>query len=306
MPAWEPIEGETPIDPSGLKIEGIHNRRELSEVEARNILSAALRYLAAKPQRRTVPFDFGWCLTLHGEMFGNVWEWAGEIRAIPLNLGVPHHRVRDALRALLEDLHSWSGFGHSMEDQAVWLHHRSVEIHPFRNGNGRWARMLSNIWLFVHDHPVVLWPDDVIGSASVIRGEYLAALRSADEGDYEPLAELHGRYAQSATDEGIRPVSDQETARQREPWRDLCVGDHVRLIKLPPDYDDLADFDEPGDSSVQDFYRDLLESGRLVTVTEIDSGRPRATVPDVNEFGVPGCHDFPVDNDAWELVEQSS
>jgi len=98
-------------------------------------------------------------------------------------------------------------------------------------------------------------------------------------------------------------LSDEKNANRYEQWRDLRVGDRIRLVRLPPDFDDLADFDEPGDGSVQDFYRDLLESGRLVTVTEIEAGRPRATVHHVNGWGVPGCHDFPVDNDAWELVE---
>jgi hypothetical protein len=36
MAAWPTIPGETPIDPSGLKIHGVTNRAELSFVEAQN------------------------------------------------------------------------------------------------------------------------------------------------------------------------------------------------------------------------------------------------------------------------------
>lgn len=32
-------------------------------------------------------------LKLHEEMFGNVWEWAVELRKIDLNLGVVWHQV---------------------------------------------------------------------------------------------------------------------------------------------------------------------------------------------------------------------
>ena len=79
-------------------------------------------------------------------------------------------------------------------EQAARLHHRAVRVHPFPNGNGRWARMLANVWLKRHDHMVTVWPEETIGSKSIIRVEYLAAVRTADEGDEGPLIELHRRY----------------------------------------------------------------------------------------------------------------
>jgi len=104
-------------------------------------------------------------------------------------------RIVESLSALLEDLRSWPGFGHPLETQAVRLHHRAVQIHPFVNGNGRWARLLSNIWLKLHGAPIVAWPDRVSGEVSEIRDEYLAAIRAADAGDHPPLLDLHRRYA---------------------------------------------------------------------------------------------------------------
>jgi hypothetical protein len=53
--------------------------------------------------------------------------------------------------------------------------------------------MLSNIWLRIHDCPIVEWPAD-IGGESPIRSEYLACLRAADDRDMKPLLELHGRH----------------------------------------------------------------------------------------------------------------
>jgi fido (protein-threonine AMPylation protein) len=92
MPAWQPIPGETPIDPSGLKIPGVTTRRELSIVEAENIRKAVVKYLAARPSERAAPFDFHWCLRLHQEMFGDVWEWAGVPRSRDgYNIGVLFH-----------------------------------------------------------------------------------------------------------------------------------------------------------------------------------------------------------------------
>lgn len=195
MAAWEQVPGETPIDPSGLKRRGsITNRRELAAAEAVNINRAFRKYLAARPSPRSARFDFEWFLQLHEEMFGDVWDWAGKTRPHDANIGVPHHQVIEHLAALVGDLHSWSAYGHALDIQAVWLHHKTVRIHPFENGNGRWARLLANIWLKLHGEPIVVWPDSLLGVESEVRDEYLAAIRAADRGDYDPLADLHRRF----------------------------------------------------------------------------------------------------------------
>jgi hypothetical protein len=69
----------------------------------------------------------------------------------------------------------------------------------FLNGNGRWARLLSNIWLIRHDHPLTEWPEETIGDRSVIRDEYIVAIKSADNGVEAPLIELHSRYTRLET-----------------------------------------------------------------------------------------------------------
>jgi Fic family protein len=95
---------------------------------------------------------------------------------------------------LMKDLHYWKSRNLDIVGQVAMLHHRLVQIHPFYNGNGRWARMCSNIWLFRHDGATVQWPENLIGGASPVRGEYLSALRMADDGDIEPFVALHRRF----------------------------------------------------------------------------------------------------------------
>ena len=197
MSAFGSIPNETPIDPSGLKIKGITTRRELNVVEARNINKAALKYLGSEITRRSAKFDDAWCRRLHGEMFGDVWRWAGVLRTKELNLGVPAWNIASEMALLLDDLHSWSQFGIDLIEQATRLHHRAVKVHPFENGNGRWSRMLSNIWLHLHSHSIIQWPETTIGEASTIRAEYIEAIAAADEGDYESLLTLHRRYVLS-------------------------------------------------------------------------------------------------------------
>lgn len=187
--------GETPIDDiSGLRIKGVTTRAELNAAEAENILKATLKYLAKRPSRRTARFDIAWMLRLHREMFGKVWSWAGEIRSRDLNIGVPFYVVRPELQALADDIAAWREFSHDLVEQSARLHFRAVKIHPFLNGNGRWARMLANILLKQHRSPIVEWPEAVIGTESVIRSEYIAAIKEAEKGDDQALIPLHRRF----------------------------------------------------------------------------------------------------------------
>jgi len=71
-------------------------------------------------------------------------------------------------------------------ETAAFLHHRFVEIHPFTDGNGRVARLLSNLYLIAKGYPpVVIMTQD--------RGKYYQCLRAADAGDLAPFADFIAR-----------------------------------------------------------------------------------------------------------------
>lgn len=199
MADWQGIPGETPIDPSGLRraIRKIgHGRAQLNPLEAENIRAATVKYLAGKPSRRLAPFTLEWVLKLHREMLAKVWLWAGRIRTIELNLGSPAWRIGTDLHGLLEDLRCWAESDMPLVEQAATLHYRAVHIHPFENGNGRWARLLANIWLKQHGGAVTVWPEEgITAGTSPIRGQYIEALKAADQSDMSRLIELHNRYA---------------------------------------------------------------------------------------------------------------
>jgi fido (protein-threonine AMPylation protein) len=137
-------------------------------------------------------------LTLHEEMFGDVWTWAGMVRKTNLNLGLSVNVVDQALFDLAQDV-NYRRDQTDMDwlEQATLLHHRAVQIHPFLNGNGRWSRMLTNIWLRLNAQPMILWPDTTIASTSPIRSAYIAALRQADGGDFSALRRLHEQHLES-------------------------------------------------------------------------------------------------------------
>lgn len=194
---WDPIDGETPIDPSRLRDKSIRNRKQLNDADAEEIRQVVVKYLAATPSPKLAPFDYAWIVGLHKEMFGRIWEFGGEPRAVNLNLGVEWTQVQTQLMQLVGDLEFWSQESDMpLIDQAARLHYHAVHIHPFENGNGRWARMLADIWLRRNGSAPIRWPADVAVESS-IRAEYLEALQHVDQGNWDPFLELHRRLSDS-------------------------------------------------------------------------------------------------------------
>lgn len=190
---------DTPFDGSGLKIKSIKTRRQLNEAEFESILRVTKKYLMSKPSQKLAPFTFGWLLELHQEILGSIWSWAGEIRTTQKNIGVSANIVTAELGVIaIESEKRHSETGDLVIATAAEFHHRAVWVHPFEDGNGRWARLLANIWLMQHDQPVIIWPaSDLRDTESPIRGEYIAAMKHADLRNYGPLIDLHKRFSDS-------------------------------------------------------------------------------------------------------------
>ncbi len=66
---------------------------------------------------------------------------------------------------------------------ATWFHHAFTTIHPFQDGNGRVARLLSSLILIKHG----LFPFTVLREEA--KEKYIDALESADQGESQPLVD---------------------------------------------------------------------------------------------------------------------
>lgn len=191
----KPIDNATPLDDiSGLKLpsDKVYTLKEIYVAEANNIALATLKYLSAPPSKKVAPFSYEWLSTLHEEMFGKVWEWAGKFRHVELSIGIKAYKVPVALKELSNDIAYWEAHRtFDIYETAARIHHRAVHIHPFQNGNGRWSRMLANIYLRQNGSMPVKWQEDLLSNVNPKRDEYIHALKEADNGDYTKLIEMH-------------------------------------------------------------------------------------------------------------------
>jgi len=188
------IADATPLDDiSGLKLDTSkpYSMDEIYLYEAKNITQATLKYLSLVPDKKLAPFSYEWLLLLHKEMFGDVWEWAGKLRQVELSIGVKAYLVSTEIKKLVDDLVFWEqNKSFDVIEIASRLHHRAVQIHPFINGNGRWSRMLANIYLKQNGLQPTKWNENLLSKENLHRDDYIKALKSADDGDYRDLIEL--------------------------------------------------------------------------------------------------------------------
>ena len=189
-PLPERDDASTPLIPkewAELVLSYVTLRSELNAAEQANILEAEEWAFARK---RDV-LDERFVKTLHKRMFARVWRWAGEFRLTERNLGADPNRIAVDLRNLLDDCRYWIENETFLPDEiATRFHHRLVSIHPFPNGNGRHARLATDLLLVKMGCSPFTWGRENLVDDGETRQAYVAALRAADNHDIGPLLEF--------------------------------------------------------------------------------------------------------------------
>ncbi|NCN39874.1 mobile mystery protein B [bacterium] len=194
MPKFKVIypSGATPIEPDGLRDlipDYISTMSELNQAEQSNIADG---FVWAEKQIRNDLLNASFTFKLHKKMFDQVWRWAGTIRRTNTNIGVAKENIMSDLAQLLENTRYWMDHNtYEIDEIAARFHRRLVEIHVFPNGNGRHARLMTNLILQKTGVPKFTWgtskshtPLEVEGRT---RSEYISALKKADRKDFEAL-----------------------------------------------------------------------------------------------------------------------
>jgi Fic-DOC domain mobile mystery protein B len=182
--------GQTPIDAAEADalIPALTAQAELDRWEEQNIIAGRHWALSKRTLNRFELLSEDFIFELHRRMFSDTWKWAGHVRLINKNLGVPFFGARPRLRQLLDDARYWRDKSvYPFDEFAMRLHHLLVQIHVFANGNGRHARLFIDALTAKAGEDERTWGSVSLVKPGQARTAYLEALHAADKGDYEPL-----------------------------------------------------------------------------------------------------------------------
>lgn len=185
--------GATPLEPEELDDlipNYITTRGELNELEHKNI-QEAIRWIRNKKSFDVT--DPGFIHELHKKMFNQVWKWAGKARKSAKNIRVDWTQISTQTAHLLGDIKYWvNNKTFPIDEIGTRFHHRLVQIHIFPNGNGRHARLTTDLLLESLGCESFTWgattSKDPLETEGTRREEYIFALRAADKNDYTPLS----------------------------------------------------------------------------------------------------------------------
>lgn len=124
----------------------LHSQGELDAVEASLVTAKAMQWEEDPPCRT---FDFAHYKAIHRHLFGELYEWAGQVRTINIakkgTQFCPAEEIEPVGKAVFERLARKNFFRglprRPFIEELVDLYERTNELHPFREGNGRTQRV---------------------------------------------------------------------------------------------------------------------------------------------------------------------
>lgn len=175
---------------------GIYQHRQLvtpQKLKRLVELTISMCFAHGRKKRGTEWLTDDFIRKVHADMFGTIWEWGGQYRQAKLYIGVEPHLIREQIRLLTGDFFSWNEANSTMPvvEIAARLQHRLTQIHPFLNGNGRQARLMTDIFLYSRHYPIPQWPQiQLLSQGNHVREDYIRAMKNADEGDLTGLIQF--------------------------------------------------------------------------------------------------------------------
>jgi len=174
-------------------LRGIARKREMDHVEGEEQLRALRELIAV--------YDFDHRFTsadvcdIHRAWLGTVYEWAGIYRRVNISKGGFLFAAAAQVPSLMKDFEKGPlreytpcifGSPEKVAKALAVVHAELVLIHPFREGNGRVARMVSILMALQAGLP----PLDFSGIRGKRRKDYFTAVQAGLDRNYEPMEEI--------------------------------------------------------------------------------------------------------------------
>ena len=189
-------EGETQPGSRGRVLAnrlGVVRVREMQVAETRALLQLTHDLLGEVTE--TQRFAAGDLCDWHARWFEFIYVWAGRYRQVNMSKdGFPFAAAR-LVPQLMADYSSTvlavhtpcSGMEETRLVQALAVTHAEfILIHPFREGNGRLARLLNTMMALQAGWPLL----DFDGIRGPAKRRYIAAIHAAQGNDYVPLEQV--------------------------------------------------------------------------------------------------------------------
>ena len=178
---------------------GVLARSRVVQLETEAI-KRAQEYIVKLSEQKT-PITPQLIKDVHQEGFVFIFpDWAGHFRTTDVTVGdyePPNYsRILELVQNLCDDLSERLHHLPSSEDEEqylaqvisllAWFQHRFVWIHPFKDYNGRVARLLTNLILLNLGFPILT----IKAETGKDRDKYVEAMKAADQHDYTELEAL--------------------------------------------------------------------------------------------------------------------
>ncbi len=123
----------------------IRSEEKLSEIES--VISSA-RYAEWESAPKSASFDFAHYKAIHHYLFSDLYNWAGEVRAVNISKKgtsfVPAENIESQAKLIfkrLKERNYFKGLPHGeFVEEIVDFYCLTNALHPFREGNGRTQR----------------------------------------------------------------------------------------------------------------------------------------------------------------------
>lgn len=172
---------------------GIKDRKEMDRLEADRLRTALDKLLGVYSEKyRFREADIG---KIHRMWLEGIYPWAGVYRRVNLSKDEFLFAAADQIPLLMADFEKGPLFRHTpcnfksterVVRALAEVHTELVLIHPFREGNGRVARLLATIMASQAALPVL----DYTGIKGPKRAEYFFAVRKGLDKDYAPMERI--------------------------------------------------------------------------------------------------------------------
>lgn len=131
---------------------GLKNQEALDKVES---VAVALRSAEIESEQTDATFTFEYYCDLHKRLFGDLYDWAGELRTIDISKKGTQFYPVDGLRELgmskfdrLIKMNEFMGLNKpQLVDELTDFYNELNMLHPFREGNGRTQRLFFTLLL---------------------------------------------------------------------------------------------------------------------------------------------------------------